>query len=125
MKKEEGKVSPNVINSGNVFYDGSNNLNVIKVDCNIMSLSPQECVNNPDCGIIYINKGWCGDNKVCIPGNFRGPLSPCTRSSYLYTKPTNTWNPLRAGTININTAGNMILTQQPDLNRIHVSSPYN
>jgi len=47
------------------------------------------------------------------------------RSSYLFTKPTASWNPLRAGTININTAGNTILTHQPDLTRIHVASPYN
>ena len=54
LKKVAGKEEPTIINTGKFFYDGSNNLNVVKVDCNILSLSPNDCVNNNDCGIFYL-----------------------------------------------------------------------
>jgi len=53
LKKVAGKEEPTIINTGKFFYDGSNNLNVVKVDCNILSLSPNDCVNNNDCGIFF------------------------------------------------------------------------
>ena len=112
------KVNPDVINTGKFFYDGSSKLNVVEVNCDVMSLAPNDCVNNKFCG-------WCGDKNKCIPGNNRGPLSPCMRSTYLYSKPSGTWNPLRAGTVNINTKGETILTDQPNLQGIHVNKPYN
>lgn len=83
-----------------------------------MSSTPNECVNNSNCG-------WCGDKSKCIPGNNRGPLAPCLRNTYLFNTNTQDWNPLKAGAININTGGAVQMVSQPNLNNVFVNSPYN
>lgn len=68
------------------YYDGSRNLNVIKVDCSINTNSPIACLQQPVCG-------WCGSTSSCIRGNNLGPLVGCQRSTYVFTAPYPNWNP--------------------------------
>jgi len=98
-----------------MFYDGTPHLNAIHVDCNTLSTLPQACVNNGSCG-------WCGDKNSCIPGTFNGPLAPCLKSTYIFNAPNDHWNPIHAGTININTTNNdkskqLVVTSHPDFER--------
>lgn len=88
------------------------------MNCDVMSSLPQQCVANPKCG-------WCGDKNSCIQGTNRGPLSPCLRNTYLFSSPGAAWNPLRAGTINIDTKGKLLLTAHPDMNRVRPGNKYN
>ncbi len=83
-----------------------------------MSTLPQACVNNSKCG-------WCGDKNSCINGTFNGPLAPCLRETYLFNAPSKNWNPLRAGTININTEEKLLITAHPDVKRVLTNQPYN
>lgn len=112
------QVTPQSINTSGIYYDGSENLNVKVVNCNTWSLSPSDCVNNKNCG-------WCGDSRTCIPGNASGPLASCARASYHFTAPQGAWNPMNAGTININTEGRTILTHTPDVSGMKVRNYYN
>lgn len=79
-----------------------------------MSTEPQACVHNPNCG-------WCGDKNSCIPGTFNGPLAPCLRSTYLFNSPSKAWNPVKAGTVNIDTQEKLVVTSHPDFERIHTN----
>ena len=90
----------------------------MNVNCDVLSSNPPACVNNSHCG-------WCGDRSSCIPGTSRGPLAPCLRNTYIFNNNSPTWNPLKAGTININHGGAIQLTGHPDLNLVHVNKPYN
>jgi len=83
-----------------------------------MGTEPNGCVSNPGCG-------WCGDKNSCIPGTNRGPLAPCLKNTYLYNSPGADWNPLKAGTINIDTKGLIKITAHPDMGLIHSNKPYN
>jgi len=77
------------------YYDGTENLgSSIHVNCDVYSTIPNQCVHNSHCG-------WCGSSNTCIPGTSRGPLANCLRSTFLYSAPSDTWNPLKAGTVNI------------------------
>jgi hypothetical protein len=100
-----------------VFYDGSPYLNGLHINCNVFSDEPQACVHNSKCG-------WCGDKNSCIPGTFNGPLAPCLKSTFLFNAPSKEWNPLKAGTININTEEKLIIAAHPDMGRV-ISNPYN
>lgn len=75
----------NEIPSVSDYYDGSNNLNVIKIDCNIYA-NPEKCLKHSSCG-------WCNASKRCILGNNLGPQQPCPRSSYIYSAPYPNWDP--------------------------------
>ena len=90
----------------------------MNVDCNVYSTVPDKCVNNASCG-------WCGDKTKCIPGTSRGPLSPCLRKTFIYKRISKKWNPLKAGTININHGGAVTHTANPDMDRVYVNKPYN
>jgi len=83
-----------------------------------MSSMPQACVSHAKCG-------WCGDKNSCIEGTNRGPLSPCLKSTFLFSSPGANWNPLRASTININTEGKLLLTAHPNMDRAKFSNKYN
>jgi hypothetical protein len=72
------------------------------------------------------NLGWCGQSSQCVPGNNNGPLGNCLRSTYLYTKPSSDWNPLKAGTINIQASAksggsSLLITPEPNLKKISVN----
>lgn len=67
------------------YYDGSNNLNVIKLNCRVNS-GTADCLKQSSCG-------WCGSSNSCIQGNNLGPLQPCLKSSYMFTAPYPSWNP--------------------------------
>ena len=131
----------NPIKSGGKFYyDGTSNLSAIHINCSVLSLEPRSCVHNGNCGNYlhfsykkwnilsrhsYLYLGWCGSSNTCVEGNSAGPLGNCLRSTFLYSQPSSTWNPLKAGTINIlgqnKSGGNsFILTPEPDLNKISV-----
>lgn len=88
------------------------------MNCDVLSSNPPACVNNTSCG-------WCGDKSKCIPGTSRGPLMPCLRNTYIFNKNTTKWNPLKAGTININHGGAVTLVSKPDLSHVFVNKPYN
>ncbi len=66
------------------YYDGSKNLNVIKVQCKIYA-SVADCLHQSSCG-------WCGSDNSCILGNNLGPLQYC-KSSYIFSAPYPNWNP--------------------------------
>lgn len=105
------------------FYNGRDNLNAIHLNCNVYSTAPADCVNNSKCG-------WCGQSNTCIPGTSSGPLAPCLRDSFLFTKPSVDWNPLKASTINIlakNERGQPLnhIVPEPNLNNVNQFKPYN
>jgi len=57
--------------------------------------------------------GWCASSNSCIAGNSLGPLVPCLRSSYVFTSPTQDWNP---------SDSNMIETKMQNVLNAHVST---
>lgn len=57
------------------YYDGSLNINKVKVKCDIYS-SLSDCTHQSGCG-------WCGEKNGCIFGTSFGPLQPCVQSSYI------------------------------------------
>jgi len=59
------------------YYDGSNKLNAIKINC-IIYTEPNDCTKQSSCG-------WCGSSKKCILGNNIGPLQACVKSSYIFS----------------------------------------
>lgn len=59
----------------NEYYDGSLNLNKVKVNCLIFT-SASDCTHQSGCG-------WCGSKSGCIFGTRFGPLQPCVQSSYI------------------------------------------
>tara|TARA_B110000914_G_C15375164_1_gene405053 strand:- start:151 stop:801 length:651 start_codon:yes stop_codon:yes gene_type:complete len=61
------------------YYDGSNKLNSIKINC-IIYTEPNDCTKQSSCG-------WCGSSKKCILGNNIGPLQACVKSSYIFSAP--------------------------------------
>ena len=67
------------------YYDGSKNLNVVKVQC-IVYANATDCLKQSSCG-------WCGSTKSCILGNNLGPLQSCVKSSYIFSAPYPNWNP--------------------------------
>jgi len=73
----------NEIPSSTDYYDGSNNLNIKTLNCEIFA-NPQVCLTHSRCG-------WCGETKRCILGNNLGPQQDCRRSSYIYSAPYPNW----------------------------------
>jgi hypothetical protein len=67
------------------YFDGSKNLNVIKVQCKIYA-NASDCLKQSSCG-------WCGSTNGCILGNNLGPLQSCVKSSYIFSAPYPNWNP--------------------------------
>jgi hypothetical protein len=66
------------------YYDGSLNLNKIKVNCRIYT-SRANCVHQSVCG-------WCGSSDACVLGTQFGPEQPCIKSSFIYGKPAPNYN---------------------------------
>jgi len=77
--------NPEEIHSTTEYYDGSRNLNAVKIQCKIYS-NPTDCLHQSSCG-------WCGSTNSCISGNNLGPLQPCVKSSYVFTSPYPNWSP--------------------------------
>lgn len=106
-----------------VYYDGSLRLGkVAQVNCDFYTTEPRGCVNQKGCG-------WCGENNKCIAASPLGPISPCVRSTFIYTMPSAEWNPLKAPAINIlalDNNGNSLLgvTHEPNLKDAPVAKPY-
>jgi len=71
--KQSAEENPSI----SVFYDGTNKLNTIKIECKIYT-NPKDCVHQSGCG-------WCGQLTRCIKGTQIGPLEPCVRSTYIFT----------------------------------------
>jgi positive regulator of sigma E activity len=59
------------------YYDGSEKLNTIKVECRIHT-NALDCLHQAGCG-------WCGANSACIRGNQLGPMEACAHSTYVFT----------------------------------------
>jgi hypothetical protein len=78
------------------YYDGSQKLNVVKIQCTVYS-DPSECFKQSSCG-------WCGSSNKCILGNNIGPLQACVKSSYIFNAPIPNWSK-RDGTIETKVAG--------------------
>jgi len=74
------------------YYDGSLNLNKVKVNCTIYT-SKAECINQSFCG-------WCGGSDSCVLGNRFGPDQPCVRSSYIYGRPHPNYNSINNKVVN-------------------------
>lgn len=106
-----------------VYYDGSLRLGkVAQVNCDFYTTEPRGCVNQKGCG-------WCGENNKCISASPLGPITPCVRSTFIYTMPSAEWNPLKAPAINImalDNNGNSLLgvTHEPNLRDAPVAKPY-
>ena len=82
-----GKIeSVDEIASETDYYDGSKKLRITHVSCNQWSSRKEACLHNGSCG-------WCGSSSTCIAGNAGGPTAPCLRGTFLFTSPTNDWNP--------------------------------
>ena len=71
------------------YYDGSNKLNSIKINC-IIHTEPNDCTKQSSCG-------WCGSSKKCILGNNIGPLQACVKSSYIFSAPIPNFHNSRKG----------------------------
>lgn len=105
------------------YYDGSLRLGkVAQVNCDFYTTEPRSCVNQKGCG-------WCGENNQCIAASPLGPITPCIRSTFIYTMPSAEWNPLKAPAINIlalDNNGNSLLgvTHEPNLKDAPVAKPY-
>lgn len=78
------------------YYDGSQKLNVVKIQCTVYS-DPSECFKQSSCG-------WCGSSNKCILGNNIGPLQACVKSSYIFNAPIPNWSK-REGTVETKVAG--------------------
>ena len=63
------------IPSENDYYDGSLNLNKVKVKCFIHT-SVADCTGQNGCG-------WCGSEHSCIFGTKTSPLQACVKSTYI------------------------------------------
>jgi hypothetical protein len=105
------------------YYDGSLHLGkVAQINCDMYTTEPRACVNEKGCG-------WCGSSNTCIGASPLGPITPCVRSSFIYTLPSTEWNPLKAPAINIfaqDNNGNPLinLTHEPNLRDAPVAKPY-
>lgn len=105
------------------YYDGSLHLGkVAQVNCDMYTTEPRSCVNEKGCG-------WCGASNKCIGASPLGPITPCVRSTFIYTLPSAEWNPLKAPAINIlaqDSNGNSLLnlTPEPNLRDAPVAKPY-
>lgn len=77
------------------YYDGSINLNKIKISCRIYG-NANDCLKNTSCG-------WCGSNNSCILGNNLGPLQSCVRHTFVYSTPTASFD--QTLTVNQNSEG--------------------
>ena len=66
------------------YYDGSLNLNKIKVNCRIYT-SRADCIHQSVCG-------WCGGSDTCVLGTQFGPEQPCVKSSFIYGQPAPNFN---------------------------------
>ena len=53
------------------YYDGSQNLNLIVLECERIHLA-NDCYLRNDCG-------WCDGYKKCVPGSENGPVKECPR----------------------------------------------
>jgi hypothetical protein len=67
--------------------------------------------------------------NTCEPGSHDGPESVHSCLKWVYTSPSDTWDPLRAGDINIHNVdrhGNplSVLTHNPDMSQVHLNNPY-
>ena len=67
------------------YYDGTNKLNVVRINCSLNKTS-KTCFEHSSCG-------WCGSSTSCIYGNKFGPLQNCVKSTYVYSAPHPNWNP--------------------------------
>lgn len=61
----------------NDYYDGSKNLNVVKIQCKLYR-NASDCIHQSSCG-------WCGCSNSCILGNSKAPLQPCLKSSFVFS----------------------------------------
>jgi hypothetical protein len=82
------------------------------VNCSGLSMRPRECVGNPGCG-------FCESSSSCVRGTPSGPSEGCLAQAYRYTAPSDNWNPLNAGTINVqaikDNKSQIIIAPTPDL----------
>jgi len=62
-----------------LYYDGSDRLNSVRVDCLIYA-NKEDCLSKSNCG-------WCGSRNCCIGGNRNGPIQSCERSTYIFSYP--------------------------------------
>ena len=65
----------NEIPSTNDYYDGSLNLNKVKIKCSIYT-SAANCIKSSGCG-------WCGSTSSCMFGTSFGPTQPCVKSTWI------------------------------------------
>lgn len=119
--------SPDAIIGNKFYYNGSDNLSAIHVECTAFNTNPTSCVGNSACG-------WCGASNTCVSGtpagpSNNGPIGACLRNTFLFTAPSDNWNPLQASTINLivqDKKENTLIqkTNTPDLTKMDVWNPY-
>ncbi len=103
-----------------MYYDGSNNLNAVHVDCGALTSNQIGCSKQFGCN-------WCLDRCVTTP---KGPINPCLSfPSLVSAAPSPTWDPASAGSINVvakNLRGEsqIILTHSPNMADVNVYKPY-
>jgi len=60
--------------------------------------------------------GWCGSSNQCISGNTMGPTAPCLRGTFIFSSPSNDWNPLTNQNVDVtrsNVQGAQLTTITP------------
>lgn len=74
---QSGKEYADETPSNTEYYNGSQKLNTIKVQCR-MYVNQNDCLHQASCG-------WCGSSASCIMGNQIGPMEACSKSTYVFT----------------------------------------
>ena len=64
------------IKTDQIYYDKSNELNVIEINCTIFE-NKEDCVKQVSCG-------WCGTGSRCIKGNRVKPFDACPIDDYIF-----------------------------------------
>jgi hypothetical protein len=110
----------NGVSGSSTYYDGTKNINVIKVNCDEFTPTPTICVNQHECG-------FCETTNSCMRGTPNGPLGDsCIASAFKYTLPSD-WHPLQnPGTVNIravdkNNQPLIVKAPTPDLAKVFLN----
>jgi len=78
------------------YYDGSDKLNNVRVDCEIFT-DKRDCLTSSHCG-------WCGSRNCCVTGTALGPAQRCDRTTYIFSNNPNLRKNILTGSL-----GEMIL----------------
>ena len=114
---------PKTYKGNEVYYDGTEKLNAMVVECTKLDNLPSQCYANKFCG-------YCGTK--CVPGTPKGPIAPC-KGIFNFNAPNSPLNVFNSGDINLyaelpraglNKQPALIKTYTPDMKRVYVDNAY-